>query len=226
MVYGYARVSTSTQIVDRQVKNIERYAPDAKIYKEHFTGTRLDRPQWIRLYNKLQPGDTVVFDEVSRMSRDADEGFKLYMELYEKGVNLVFLKEPHINTQVYKDAINTSVTLTGNDIADIYIEATNRVLMLLVEKQVHLAFEQAQKEVEYVRQRTKEGMEVAKEQGKRIGTPKGTKLTTQKSKEAKKIIKEHCVAFGGSLSDTNCRKLAGVSRNSYFKYKKELLQEL
>lgn len=57
------------------------------------------------LLKVVKAGDTIVFDEVSRMGRTADEGFELYKELYEKGVELVFLKEPHINTEVYKKAM-------------------------------------------------------------------------------------------------------------------------
>lgn len=64
-------------------------------------------------------GDMIVFDSVSRMSRNAADGIELYMDLYGKGIELVFLKEPHINTSTYKQAINNTVELVGNDIADI-----------------------------------------------------------------------------------------------------------
>ena len=65
-------------------------------------------------------------------------------------------------------------------------------------------------------------MAIAKSKGKQIGTPKGAKLTTKKSIQAKKVIKKHCITFGGTLKDSDCIKLVGVSRNSYFKYKREL----
>lgn len=57
--------------------------------------TKQDRPEWNKLYKKAKAGDTIIFDSVSRMSRNADEGFCLYEELYNKGIELVFLKEPH-----------------------------------------------------------------------------------------------------------------------------------
>lgn len=79
---------------------------------------------------------TIVFDSVSRMSRNATEGVELYMDLFNKGVNLVFLKESYINTEVYKSTIEQTIGSTGNDIADIYIEATNKVIKLLAEKQI------------------------------------------------------------------------------------------
>ncbi len=52
----------------------------------------MDRPEWMKLLKRIEPGDVIVFDSVSRMSRNADEGIETYFELYEKGVQLIFLK--------------------------------------------------------------------------------------------------------------------------------------
>lgn len=232
MVYGYARVSSREQKASRQIKNIQRINPDAKIYKDVFTGTKMERPEFTKLLGKVKAGDVIIFDEVSRMSRSATEGFSLYKDLYEEGVKLVFLKEPHISTESYEAALGIAVPTvnTGDEasqrLVDGIFEAIKVFMLAKVEQDILRAFEQAQKEVEYLHQRTKEGMEVAREAGKQIGNIKGAKLTTKKSKAAKEVIQKHCVTFGGSLSDTDCRKLAGVSRNSYFKYKRELLHEL
>ena len=87
-IYGYCRISTRRQSIDRQVRNILREYPDAILYEEAFTGTKLDRPKFQLLLKRVRSGDTIVFDEVSRMSRDAEEGFTLYEELYKKGINL------------------------------------------------------------------------------------------------------------------------------------------
>lgn len=54
------------------------------------------------MLNKVKPGDTIIFYEVSRMSRNADEDFYLYMKLMRKDIFLVFLKERHIDTYEYK----------------------------------------------------------------------------------------------------------------------------
>ena len=78
MIWGYARVSTPKQKLERQVDNIRRAFPDAVIIQEEFTGATLDRPKWNGLETRLKCGDTVVFDEVSRMSRNAEEGMELY----------------------------------------------------------------------------------------------------------------------------------------------------
>lgn len=101
-IYGYARISTSKQSIERQVRNIEREYPGAVIIREAYTGTKIDRKEWGKLFSAVQAGDTIVFDSVSRMSRNAEDGFAVYEKLYTRGVNLVFLKEPHISTDTYK----------------------------------------------------------------------------------------------------------------------------
>jgi ACT domain-containing protein len=69
-------------------------------------------------------------------------------------------------------------------------------------------------------------MREAKNKGAHIGLPKGTSLTTKKSIECKAIIQKHSRDFGGSLEDPNVIKLCGCSRNSYYKYKKEIKNRL
>jgi DNA invertase Pin-like site-specific DNA recombinase len=159
------------------------------------------------------------------MSRNATEGIELYMQLFDKGIELVFLKEPHVNTSTYKQALSSGIELVGNDIADIYITATNKVLRLLAARQIELAFEQSEKEVSDLRQRTKEGIETARLNGKQIGGTKGKRLNIKKEAPAKELIKKHSKSFGGTLSDQECIKLANISRNTYYKYKKELKSE-
>ena len=225
-VIGYCRVSTKHQNLDRQIKNITAAYPNATIYKEAYTGTKIDRPEWNKLYKKAKSGDTLVFDSVSRMSRNAEEGIKTYFELYDRGVNLVFVKEPHINTATYSESISNSLQMTGNEIADCYIDATNKVIKILAEKQIKLAFEQAQKEVDDLHQRTKEGIKAAGQKGKQIGGVKGRKLNVKKAKSAKEVIQKHSKDFNGTLEDSDVIKLAGISRNTYYKYKRELKDEI
>lgn len=223
--YGYCRISTKQQSIDRQIRNIKAVYPDAIIITESFTGTTLNRPEWKKLYNKLKKGDIVVYDSVSRMSRDADEGVDLYMELFNKGIELEFLKESHINTEIYKTTVAQTIGTTGNDIADIYIEATNKVIRLLAEKQIRLAFEQAEKEVEDLHQRTREGIETARLNGKQIGQKQGAKLTTKKSVEAKKLIRKHNKTFGGSLTNEETWTLIGISKMTFYKYLREMKEK-
>ena len=221
--FGYARISTMKQSLERQIENIKSKYPDAVIMTETYSGTTLDRPVWNKLYKQLHEGDVLVFDEVSRMSRNAEEGYSLYRELYDKGVNLIFLKESTLNTDNFRQT--AQVALTGNDIADIYIEATNRALMLLAEKQIQAAFQTAQHEVDFLHKRTSEGVRRAQAAGKQVGRAEGSKVETKKAKTAKAEIMKHSKDFHGTLTDPEVIRLTGISRNSYYKYKRELREE-
>ena len=228
-IYGYCRVSTKQQNIERQIRNIKDKYPEAIIVTDEFTGTKLDRPGWNKIYKTVKAGDTIVFDQVSRMSRDAEEGFLVYKELFEKGVNLIFLKEPHVNTSGYREAGEKQIDVnlqSGSEPIDRFgngmIKLVNELLLDLAKEQIRLAFEQAQKEVEDLHQRTREGIETARLNGKQIGQPKGAKLTTKKSIKAKELIRKHSKDFEGTLSDLDVMKLIGCARGSYYKWKREL----
>lgn len=226
MEYGYARISTPKQSIERQVRNILRSCPTATIFEEVYTGRYFQgRKEWEKLMKKVVTGDRITFDSVSRMSRDAEEGFELYQQLYERGIDLVFLKEPHINTEVYKKALTTQIAMTGT-LADYILEGVNNYLMALAKEQIRLAFEQSEKEVVDLRQRTKEGMETAKREGKQIGRATGDKLVTKKSIQAKKDIVRLAKDFGGNLKDVDCIRLIGIRPNTYYKYKREIIEEM
>lgn len=224
-IYGYCRISTKQQSIERQIRNIKSQYDTAVIVTEVYTGTKQDRPEWNKLYRKVKSGDTIVFDSVSRMSRDAEEGFALYEDLYNKGVELIYIKEPHINTSTYKKALQNNVSMTGTNV-DYILEGVNKYLMALAKEQIKLAFEQSEKEVKDLHQRTKEGIETARLNGKQIGQKQGAKLVTKKSLESKKLIQKHSKDFDGALSDVDCMKLIGLARNTYYKYKKEIKEEL
>lgn len=225
-IYGYCRVSTKKQNIERQERNILAAYPNAEIKKEAFTGKKIEgRKVFEQLLKKLNPGDTLVFDEVSRMSRNADEGYALYEELYEKGIILVFLKEPHINTETYRNALSSKIDLTGEKV-DYILKGINEYLMALAKEQIRLAFSQAQKEVDYLSQRTKEGQQTARDNGKSIGRAFGKKIETKKSVEAKQIILKHSRDFYGTLNDADVQTLAKISRNTFYKYKRQLYEQM
>ena len=225
-VYGYCRVSTKTQNIDRQIQNILREYPKAIIKQEKATGTKLDiRTEFKKLLKLVKTGDTIIFDSVSRMSRNAEEGFKLYEELFNKGVELVFLKENYINTSTYKKALNNNIEMTGTNV-DSILKGVNEYLMLLAKEQIQIAFNQSEKEVKDLQQRTKEGIEVARVNGKQIGRATGITIETNKSKEAKKLILKHSNKFNGTLNNKECMALIGVAKATFYKYVEELKEEL
>ncbi|MDD6540262.1 MAG: recombinase family protein [Firmicutes bacterium] len=224
MIYGYCRISKAKQVIERQIRNIKAAFPDAIIIQEIFTRTRMDRKEWLKLMKIIKPGDIIVFDSVSRMSGNAEEGFAEYERLYNMGIMLVFLKEPHINTETYKKALENNIQLTGSNV-DFILEGVNKYLMALAKEQIKLAFEQSEKEVEDLHQRTKEGLVTAKLAGKQIGRRHGAEVVTKKSLDKKQIILKHSKEFNGSLNDAEVMVLTGLARNTYYKYKRELKAE-
>ena len=147
MIYGYARISSKHQNIDRQIRNIKSRYPDAIMIIEVYTGRTQDRPKWVNLISMVKENDKIVFDSVSRMSRTSDEGFADYKALYQRGITLEFINEPQIDTAVYRESLQIDIPMTGTD-ADLILKGVEQYLMKLAEKQIKIAFDQAQKEVQ------------------------------------------------------------------------------
>lgn len=222
-IYGYVRISTMYQNEKRQIENIRAVYPDAIILTEEYTGLTMDRPVWSKLYPKLKSGDVIVFDEVSRMSRNAEEGFRAYEDLFNRGVSLIFLKEPHINTEVYKDV--AQIKETGDkDFDETVARGINEYLMRLAKKQIQIAFEQSEAESDFRKQRQKEGYRDQKDRNEAIklrdpenyksnpeyhqlGRETGDKLNIKKAKPIMELIRKYSKDFDGTLND---KELLGV----------------
>jgi len=273
-VYGYVRVSTMEQNIERQIKNIKAQYPEAIIVQDEYTGTKMDRPAWSKLYKKLKKGDVVIFDSVSRMSRDAEEGFEVYQKLYERGVELIFLKEPHISTTSYREALKGSISVDvksgdrdTDDLISGIMAALNKFMLAKVQGDIKRAFDQAEKEVTDLRQRVKEGIAATIENNERlileygseeearkdprwkdVGRSDGDKLHIKKAEPIKALIREYSRDFNGHNTDAELlgilstktikvpsRKRSGkveereisakLSRNTLYKYKRELREE-
>lgn len=91
-VFGYARVSTEQQNLDRQIDMLEKYGVD-RIYNEKMTGTKRNRPELEKMLERLTEGDTVVIESLSRLGRSTKDLIWLMETFNSKGVNLVSLKE-------------------------------------------------------------------------------------------------------------------------------------
>lgn len=221
--YGYCRISTKNQSIERQERNIKEAYPDAIILKEAYTGTKTEgRREFEKLIKAAKTGDTIVFDSVSRMSRNAEEGIEQYERWYEAGVNLVFLKELYMNTEVYRQTMGQSDIPMQGDKIDIILKVVNEYLKLVRKQQFFIAFEQAQKEVTDLQQRTKEGIQTARLNGKQIGQVAGSKLLIEKERPAKERIMELSKDFNGTLKDADVMKVVELARNTYYKYKKDM----
>lgn len=234
-VYGYARVSTQKQSIERQLRNIKDVAPEAVIFQEAYTGKNITgRKELNRLLSRVKTGDTIIFDSVSRMSRNAEEGYDLYMKLFNQGVDLQFIKEPHINTEFFRNAIQKQIDVVPdvgnasyNTFISTMINGFNNLMQDIAREQISVAFQVSEKEVTDLSQRTKEGLRTARANGHEPGRRTGsTGSQVKKSAPAKAEILRKSRDFQGNLSDADMMKLLGLARNTYYKYKKELREEL
>ena len=222
-VYGDCRISTSKQSMERQIRNIKLAYPDAVIVKETYTGTKIQgRKEFEKLLKIVSTGDTLVFDSVSRMSRTAQEGYGMYEELYKRGVSLVFLKEPHINTSTYQQAMGNQLSVnikTGDQASEELLAgifgALNRYMLNFARRQIQLAFEQAEKEVADLHQRTREGIQTAQLHGKQIGQLPGKKLVTNKAQCPKRLGKKEIMDVYHCESDKALRILKLMFQMGY-----------
>lgn len=242
LIYGYMRVSTKHQDIGRQRVNISKAYPTAILYEEKHSGgdyggcVELDK-----LLKVVETGDTIVFDSVSRFSRDNITGPEEYKRLFKDGVNLVFLNEPYINTDNYRKALDIAIPRTGTFV-DPILEGVEEALLQLAEKQVQDAFDQANKELRDIRSRTSQALQKKIAENKnlpddrkiRIGTQKGATFTTKKKLIAVQRIREgiekgypdeiimNNIAgdLRKQLPDSKCKE---ISRNTYYNYKREVL---
>jgi len=239
MIYAYCRVSTKKQDIQRQINNIQaHYAiPPDHIIREIYTGKEMHRPEWMKLRSTLESGDTIVFDSVSRMSRNAEEGIADYMELYNSGIELVFLNEPHIDTAKYREAdtkakeqaIHIDVE-TGNQMIDKLLTALqdwiNEFMLYSVSRDIQIEFEKAEAEIENLSQRTSDGMK-AKGASKKISEARnGKKYRTVKSLQNRIVILQRSARFGGTLNDVDIAKIQEISPRTVWRYSVEMMAEL
>lgn len=91
-VFGYARVSTEAQNLDRQIDALKKYGVDV-IYNEKMTGTKKERPELTKMLDRITKGDTVVIESLSRLGRSTKDLIELTEIFQSKGVHLVSLKE-------------------------------------------------------------------------------------------------------------------------------------
>jgi DNA invertase Pin-like site-specific DNA recombinase len=131
------------------------------------------------------------------------------------------LKEHYIDTCVYAENMKDKIELQGTDEDEIF-KGLNNYFRRLAARQIRIAFEQSQKEVDDLHQRTREGIETARLNGKQIGGLTGKPRIPKMKAHAKEEIICLSKDFEGTLSDGECIKLIGIHRNTYYKYKKEL----
>ena len=90
MIYGYARVSTTSQKLETQIEQLENNGVD-KIYQESFTGKTVHRPEFEKLLSELQSGDTLVVTKLDRFARNTTEALQVIQNLFDRDVRIHIL---------------------------------------------------------------------------------------------------------------------------------------
>lgn len=214
--YFYMRISTKEtgketdkQSFARQKKSLERYAKDNKIefdtrevYKDDKSGASFDRPDWRKLESRLHEGDTIVFKEISRFTRQAEEGYTKYMELMNKGINLIFIDNPTVSTDYIKQLMN--IADSQQLVAKTALEGTIK-LLLIVE------LDRVQQEREIIVKRIKQGLEAStKKSGRKANHM--DKMTDELKEDIKLFINDR------SIKQVDLMKKHNISRNTLKRY--------
>jgi DNA invertase Pin-like site-specific DNA recombinase len=150
-VYGYVRVSTKEQNEDRQMIALrEMDVPEKNIYIDKQSGKDFDRPQYRRLVRRMKKDDLLYIKSIDRLGRNYEEIQNQWRIITkEKGVDIVVLDMPLLDTRRGKD-------LVGTFLSDIVLQVLSFV---------------AENERTNIRQRQAEGIEAAKARGIRFGRP-------------------------------------------------------
>lgn len=211
--YFYMRISTKEssdkQSFQRQSKALETYANNnglkynaRTVFKDDTTGATFNREDWNALESILKSGDTIVFKEISRFTRQANEGYDKYMELMSKGVNLVFLDNPTVSSDYIKQL--TNIADSQQLVTKTALEGTIK-LLLIVE------LDRVQQEREILVKRIKQGIKASdKKSGRKVGQL--DKMSDELRTDIKLFMNDR------SIKQVDLMNKHNISRNTLKKY--------
>lgn len=193
-VYGYARVSTKEQNLNRQIDALRAFpVEDARIVTDKMSGKDFDRPGYRALLARLRPGDVVVVKSIDRLGRSYEDILEQWRELtHVRGVDLVILDMPLLDTRERERG------LTGVFVADLVLQILSYV---------------AETERASIKQRQAEGIASARARGVRFGRP--AKPRPPQFDEVCRLWRERVIG---------CREAAarlGVSHTTFLKWARE-----
>lgn len=228
-VYAYMRISTKEdrekQRFTRQENALTKYAADNKIeyvfqFREDVSGKSFkNRTEWQRLEKIVQPGDTIVFKDISRFTREAEAGYTKYMSLMQKGINLIFLDNPTVSTDYIRELLH--VAEQQDLVAKTSLESTVK-LLLIVE------LNRAEQERLTISKRTKDGMQAAKEKAEREGREwRAGRKPGQLDKMTDELQADIVLYLSDrSIKASELMRKHNISRNTFKKYVEKVKEEM
>lgn len=207
--YGYHRISTKDQHLDRGIIEIERFCESQKIkleriFTDKITGKNFDRPRYtVLIEDVLRPGDTLIITELDRLGRNKREILKQLRILEEKGVRVMVLELP--TTLI-------DFSQMENSLAKMMIETINSVLI-----EIYASLAQAEMEKKEKRQR--EGMEAKRLRGEwdEVGRPRAI--------EQEKFNQEFLRVIEKEVTPTQLQRELGLTSSTFYRYRKKFFQE-
>ena len=188
MVYGYARVSTTEQNLDRQLETLKPYNCD-KIYCEKQSGKNFeDRKEYQKLKRKLSGGDLLIIMSIDRLGRNYEQILKEWKYLVDKGCDIQVLDMPILNTK------NGVEGLDGKFISNLVLQILAYV---------------SQKEREKIKERQRQGIDIAMSKGVKFGRPK-----KELPNNADEIIQRY---IDGEINNQEAYKELGISRGQFYR---------
>lgn len=194
MNYGYVRVSSITQNIDRQMEEMYKYGLNKKhIYIDKQSGKDFNRDNYQKLKKKLKKGDLLIIKSIDRLGRNYEMIIKEWQELTKEiHCDIIVIDFPLLDTRIKNE------NLVGKFISDIVLQVLSFV---------------AQNERENIRQRQKEGIRIAKEKGIHMGRPK-IKLPSNFNE----IVIKY---YNKQITNINAAKTLNMARSTFLKYAKE-----
>ncbi|MBQ7908612.1 MAG: recombinase family protein [Elusimicrobiaceae bacterium] len=210
--FSYKRISTKEerglQKYNRQEAALKKYATENGIefvaeFQEDVSGKSFDnRKEWSRLEKLVQPGDTIVFKDISRFTREANNGYNKYMELLERGIELVFIDNPTVSTAYIKQLLN--VAEQQNIVARTSLESTVKLLIIV-------ELDRVEQERLILINRIKCGISASeKQQGRKPGQL--DKMTAELEADIKAFLGDR------SIKQVDLMEKHKISRNTLKKY--------
>ena len=222
--FSYMRISTKEerqkQKYARQQKALDQFAMENDIiysvsYMEDESGKSFEnRKEWLKLEALAREGDTIVFKDISRFTREALNGYDKYMSLMKKGIELVFIDNPTVSTAYIKELLH--VAEQQDLVAQVSLESTVK-LLLIVE------LNRAEQERLTLSKRTKDGMAASgKKPGRAIGHL--DKMNDELKEDIKKYLSQN--VGDKTISIAELLKKHHISRNTFSKYAKVVSNDI
>lgn len=225
--FGYCSSGCTRPQFEKQITNISKKYPNAIIIKEVYSPTDTDRTELTKLLAQLEKNDTLIVNSMDRLDRDPQKLLTYYIDMSARGVKLIFINQPYMNTELYQTAYREMVSKAPlNDDT-----AISEALSHLLGAQVKSILEKSWEDLQQHRGQMRENYKQARLQEKQDGQPVTKKYESRKSFMVKELIRRYNQNYDGSMNDVATmeqirNEMGTISRNTYYKYKKELANEM